>query len=128
MAFCRLCQPPRRLRAVPLACRGVVDEPVRQALTRYRRTPENRPPSDSTSALDYYSALGLHSPTTNKSFGAELHLHEGECLMMVRISCAGFVFAVLASVASCQQETPPESRRILGIIPNYRSSPTLSNY
>ena len=65
--------------------------------------------------------------------------------MLYRISCAGVVFTFLASVSPCQQTspgdpTPPapaqrnnnpqpaESKRILGIIPNYRTSPSLQNY
>ena len=67
--------------------------------------------------------------------------------MRCRISCAGLAFAVLASVSPCQQTSPGdltqpgaaqktensnppphESGRILGIIPNHRSSPSLQNY
>ncbi len=66
--------------------------------------------------------------------------------MIYRISCAGVTFALLASVSPCQQTSsgdptqpdvaqrsqnnnpPPESKRILGIIPNYRTSPSLQNY
>jgi hypothetical protein len=59
-----------------------------------------------------------------------------------RISRAGAAFALFASVSPCQQTSPadptqrgvaqriekPESRRILGIIPNYRTAPSLQNY
>jgi hypothetical protein len=64
-----------------------------------------------------------------------------------RISAAGFVFALFASVYLCQEASPGEpaqpgvtlksgesdvspreSKRILGIIPNYRTYPSLQNY
>jgi hypothetical protein len=64
-----------------------------------------------------------------------------------RITYCGVVFAVLASVSPCQQTSqndppqtgaaartadndpsPHESKHLLGIIPNYRTSPTLQNY
>ena len=67
--------------------------------------------------------------------------------MLYRISFAGVAFALFASVSPCQQtslvdptqpgvaqtgenhdQPPPESKRILGIIPNYRTSPSLQNY
>src|SRR6266404_7230686 len=66
--------------------------------------------------------------------------------MIYRISCAGVTFALLASVSPCQQTSsgdptqpdvaqrsqnnnpPSESKRILGIIPNYRTSPSPQNY
>jgi hypothetical protein len=67
--------------------------------------------------------------------------------MLYRISFAGIAFALFASVSPCQQTSlvdptepgvaqtpenhdapPPESKRILGIIPNYRTSPSLQNY
>lgn len=67
--------------------------------------------------------------------------------MVYRVSCAGVVFALFESVSPCQQTSPgdltqpgvvqktennkllqPERRRILGIIPNYRTSPSLQNY
>jgi hypothetical protein len=67
--------------------------------------------------------------------------------VLYRISVAGVVSALLASVSPCQptspsdqtspnhaqraenNTTPPsESKRILGIIPNYRTSPSLLNY
>lgn len=66
--------------------------------------------------------------------------------MLYRISCAGALFTLLVSVSPCQEnslgdsiepvatqkteaDTPPrESKRILGIIPNYRTSPSLQEY
>ncbi len=50
--------------------------------------------------------------------------------MRCRMSFAGVVFSVLSSIAPAQQTAPPpsESKRILGIIPNYRTSPSLQNY
>ena len=67
--------------------------------------------------------------------------------MFYRISRAGAAFVLLASLSLCQQAAPsdstqagiaheseannwsyPESKRILGIIPNYRTSPSLENY
>lgn len=53
--------------------------------------------------------------------------------MLFRVLSAGIVFAVFTSVSSCQRpapsEAPPsESKRILGIIPNYRTSPSLQGY
>jgi hypothetical protein len=63
-----------------------------------------------------------------------------------RISYAGLAFALLASLAPCQQtslldpnqpsvartnenrDPPPLDKRILGIIPNYRTSASLQNY
>jgi len=66
--------------------------------------------------------------------------------LLGRIFSAGFGIALCAAVSPCQQSsTPgqtelisaqkidtdsqqPESKRILGIIPNYRTSPTLNNY
>jgi hypothetical protein len=64
-----------------------------------------------------------------------------------RISCASIAFVLLAPLSPCQQPSPnyltqsvvapsdengnppePESKRILGIIPNYRTSPSLRNY
>ena len=67
--------------------------------------------------------------------------------MLYRISRAGAAFILLASVLLCQQASPsdrtqagiphesepsnssyPESKRILGIISNYRTSPSLENY
>ena len=67
--------------------------------------------------------------------------------MLYRIACAGVVFALFASVSPCQQTSPgdvtqpgvaqknendnpprPERRRIFGIMPNYRTSPSLKFY
>jgi hypothetical protein len=67
--------------------------------------------------------------------------------VLCRVACAGIVFALFASVSPCQQTAPgdvtqpgvaqkvendnppqPERRRIFGIIPNYRTSPSLKNY
>ena len=66
--------------------------------------------------------------------------------MLYRIWCAGVIFTLLAFVSPCQQtsladltqpgvvrraendNSPPENRRILGIFPNYRTSPSLQNY
>src|SRR5713101_4254321 len=65
--------------------------------------------------------------------------------MLYRIPYFGVAFALLASVSPCQQQPvdparpavtqqsennnpPRESKRILGIIPNYRTSPSLQNY
>ena len=67
--------------------------------------------------------------------------------MLYRISCAAIAFALFTSVSSGQQSSPVdpdqpevakrnenidppqrESKRILGIIPNYRTSPSLQNY
>ena len=64
-----------------------------------------------------------------------------------RATCSGLVIAVLVSVAFCQENSlvgppqpandqklddvnspQPESKRILGIVPNYRTSPSLKNY
>jgi hypothetical protein len=72
---------------------------------------------------------------------------ETSLFLLYRISSAGVAFALFASVSPCQQTSPgdptqpaiaqrsaskkpspPESRRILGIIPNYRTSPSLQNY
>jgi hypothetical protein len=67
--------------------------------------------------------------------------------VLYRISFAGVAFALFASLAPCQQtplvdpsqsrgaqtvenhdSPPPESKRLFGIIPNYRTAPTLLNY
>jgi hypothetical protein len=67
--------------------------------------------------------------------------------VLYRISRTGAAFVLLTSVSLCQQASPrdptqpsftketgrdnaspPESKRILGIIPNYRTSPSLQNY
>ena len=67
--------------------------------------------------------------------------------MLYRISFAGAALAVFASVSPCQQGSPEESspagvgqtsssrnaspiesKRIFGIVPNYRTSPSLQNY
>jgi len=67
--------------------------------------------------------------------------------VLCRISCAGFAFGVLACVSAGQQASPVdpaqpgvaqtaeindlpplETKRILGIIPNFRTSPSLQNY
>ena len=56
--------------------------------------------------------------------------------MLYRISCACVAFALLVSVSRCQQISPsesvessqPESKRVLFIIPNHRTSPSLQNY
>ena len=63
-----------------------------------------------------------------------------------RISFVVIVFALLSSISLCQQalpgdstqpavapktednNPPVESKRLLGIIPNYRTSPSLQNY
>src|SRR5260370_2921637 len=71
---------------------------------------------------------------------------EEEFFVLYRISFAGLVFTLVASVSPCQQTSPSdpsqpgvakgtedsnppphESKRILAIIPNYRTSPTLQN-
>src|SRR6266566_776700 len=71
----------------------------------------------------------------------------GNPIVPYRISCACAAFALLASVSPCQQASPGdltqpgaaqksennhpepgEGGRILGIIPNHRSSPSLQNY
>src|SRR5215472_7208206 len=67
-------------------------------------------------------------------------------VVLNRISCSLAAFVLFASVSPCQQPsadpTPPaathssqntnpprtETKRILGIIPNYRTSPSLQNY
>jgi hypothetical protein len=70
-----------------------------------------------------------------------------EFLVFYRILVAGVVFPLVASVSQCQQISPSdltqpevvprtvdnntplsESKRILGIIPNYRTSPSLKDY
>src|SRR5882762_6625396 len=70
-----------------------------------------------------------------------------ESFVLHGISCAGVVCALFSSVSSCQQTSPgdltqpgvaqsaendnspqPEGRRIFGIFPNYRTSPSLQNY
>lgn len=67
--------------------------------------------------------------------------------MFYRISRAGAAFVLLTSMLLCQQAAPsdptqagtahesepnnlsyPESKRILGVIPNYRTSPSLQDY
>ena len=56
--------------------------------------------------------------------------------MLYRISYACVAFALFVSVSPCQQISPsdsaepsqPESKRILFIIPNYRTFPSLQNY
>jgi len=66
--------------------------------------------------------------------------------VLYRMSCAGLTFTLFASVSPCQQtspanltqpgvvqrpendNSPPESRRIFGVFPNYRTSPSLQNY
>ena len=67
--------------------------------------------------------------------------------MLYRISFAGVALLIFASLAPCQQislvdpsqpgvpqtvenhdTSPQESKRIFGIIPNYRTAPTLQNY
>ena len=58
--------------------------------------------------------------------------------MVYRISLAGIVFTVVATVSPCQQSPlrdpaqdstePPPSKRIFGIIPNFRTSPDLKHY
>jgi hypothetical protein len=66
--------------------------------------------------------------------------------VLCRVSLAVVAFALLASVSPCQQTPgdptkpgvvqtdedrdtpPPESKRLLGIVPNYRTSPSLTNY
>jgi hypothetical protein len=67
--------------------------------------------------------------------------------MFYRISCVGVAFVLFASVSWCQQTSPsdpaqpgagqsiendnlprPESKRIFGIVPNYRTSPSIENY
>ncbi|HXB67748.1 MAG TPA: hypothetical protein VNY05_05865 [Candidatus Acidoferrales bacterium] len=56
--------------------------------------------------------------------------------MLYRLSCASVALALFASLAWCQQtpapgrdDPPPaESKRILGIIPNYRSYPSQARY
>src|SRR6267378_2004537 len=72
---------------------------------------------------------------------------ERSLFVLYRISCAGVVFALFASISPCQQTSSgdltqpgvaqkiendnppqPERRRICGIIPNYRTSPSLKNY
>ena len=61
--------------------------------------------------------------------------HPGRC----RILCTGFGFALFATISPCQQSPvadatenmvsqQPESKRLLGIVPNYRTSPSLQNY
>jgi hypothetical protein len=51
--------------------------------------------------------------------------------MIHRISAAGLALALSASIALCQDapaDPAQASKRILGIIPNYRTFPTLENY
>ena len=54
--------------------------------------------------------------------------------MLYRISSIAAIFALFVPVSQCQQVSPGnppqtgESDRILGIIPNYRTSPSLQNY
>ncbi|MGA7415461.1 MAG: hypothetical protein WBW33_33630, partial [Bryobacteraceae bacterium] len=67
--------------------------------------------------------------------------------MLYRISRAGAAVVLFTSLSLCQQASPsdptqpsftpetergsaspPESKRILGVIPNYRTSPSLQNY
>ena len=47
--------------------------------------------------------------------------------MIYRISCVGMAVVLTASLASCQ-EAEQESKHVLGIIPNYDTSPSLENY
>src|SRR5271154_2311349 len=58
-------------------------------------------------------------------------LRELKARRLYRLSCAGLGLVLFASVSSCQQtgnSQQPESKRLLGIIPNYRTSPSLRNY
>lgn len=53
--------------------------------------------------------------------------------MIKRTLCIGIAAAITACLAPCQQitadETPePEAKRIFGIVPNYRTSPSLLDY
>ena len=53
--------------------------------------------------------------------------------MIYRISCIGIVIVLTAGISLCQgtsddQTQEPENKRILWIIPNYRTSPSLTNY
>ena len=84
--------------------------------------------------------------SSNRSL-PRVHFPKQGYLMLHRTSLVGLAFALSASVSPCQ-ETPPvdptkpataqagaphdtaphESKRILGIIPNYRTSPSLQNY
>ncbi len=53
--------------------------------------------------------------------------------MIYRISSAGVAVVLTAWTACCQEPpgNPPEereSKRILGIVPNYRTSPSLANF
>ena len=84
---------------------------------------------------------------TYKSKDMGLLVDERELFVLCHISFAALAFILFASVSPCQQsllsdptqpsvaertvDTNPsqrESRRILGIIPNYRTSPSLENY
>ena len=60
-----------------------------------------------------------------------------ENFVTYRISCTALALVIFAFVSPCQQfspssennnAVPSESKRILGIIPNYRTSPSLQNY
>jgi hypothetical protein len=52
--------------------------------------------------------------------------------MIYHIQCAGVVFVLCASVSQCQQagdnKPPVESKRLFGIIPNYKTSPGIQGY
>ena len=53
--------------------------------------------------------------------------------MIYRISCVGVAAVLTACIASCQQTSndpsqEKESKRILWVVPNYRTSPSLTNF
>ena len=91
------------------------------------------------------SERGAMTPFTNKSTDMSLLQDRNGFHLPFRISIAVAALAVWAPTAQCQQLVPdtpikqvdaktnlnnpePESKRILGIIPNYRTSPDLGHY
>ena len=66
------------------------------------------------------------------SSGLVVPLLEERSLLIKRTLCIGIAAAITACLAPCQQitadETPePEAKRIFGIVPNYRTSPSIQD-
>src|SRR5580700_5748582 len=77
------------------------------------------------------SRMGV--PPTNRRIWCSSSM-EKDFIVLPRISFAGVIFTLFASLSPGQQtwSSDPiqtqESKRILGVIPNYRTSPDLLNY
>ena len=125
---------------------------------QFRSAPNNvnRSPSFSSqlppkpTTLDALRLIRVHFGAffhSNTSKGGALFVDEREVVVFYRILFSSVVFALLSCVSLCQQalpdnptqpvvarrtennDPPPsESKRILGIIPNYRTSPSLIDY